>query len=161
MEESVPHFHLPKKRNAPWLTKHIVKQIRKRNSTFKAAKASHNPAHLAKYKKLRNNITKLLKKAKASFFKNLNPSNPKQFWKTVKYLNKQQSTIPVLHHQGVTASSSTEKANMLNNFFSECFNKSCPPLNVPSMSPDVSLDENPDLFCTCEASHQISGPQQS
>ena len=38
----------------------------------------------------------MLKEAKRKFFKRSNPSNPKSFWKVVKYLTKQSSSIPVL-----------------------------------------------------------------
>ena len=41
--------------------------------------------------------------AKAEYFRRLNPSNSKQFWKSLKYLNKQSSSVPTLNHNGSIA----------------------------------------------------------
>ena len=40
----------------------------------------------------------------------------------MKYLNKSQSTIPTLSHNGQKANDDLDKANMLNIFFADCFN---------------------------------------
>ena len=43
----------------------------------------------------------------------------------MKYLNKQQSTIPTfVDENNAEATSNSEKADMLNSFFTECFNPS-------------------------------------
>ena len=90
--------------------------------------------------------------AKSSYFKNLNPRNKKQFWKAVKCLNKQQSTIPTLHHQGTAAESDSEKASLLNECFSACFKRDTTPLS--SANDDhhtVHFSPCPDeLLCTAE-----------
>ena len=46
----------------------------------------------------------MLKAAKFKFFEQLNPSNPKVFWKTTKYLNNQKSSIPILISRNAYAS---------------------------------------------------------
>ena len=86
----------------------------------------------SKYRKLRNKVVKLLCNAKKSYLNNLDVRDKRKFWKTVKFLNKQQSSIPPLHHQGTTANSDHEKATMLNGFFSTCFNRTVPPLVPPN-----------------------------
>ena len=58
----------------------------------------------------------MVKSAKSSYFKNLNPRNKKCFWKAVKYQNKQQSTIPTLTYQDTTAKCDSEKASLINEF---------------------------------------------
>ena len=64
------------------------------------------------------------------FFKGLNPSNPKTYWKLTKYLTKQSTSIPVLKDDdGNTIQDDTEKAELLNDFFSKCFNRSLSPLD--------------------------------
>ena len=66
----------------------------------------------------------------------------------MKFLNKQQSLIPPLHHQGTTANSDHEKATMLNDFFSTCFNRTVPPLVPPNGDLNLHNDECPDdLLC--------------
>ena len=80
---------------------------------------------------MRNKVVKMVKSAKSSYFKNLNPRNKKCFWKAIKYLNKQQSTIPTLTYmyQDTTAKCDSEKASLLNEFLSVCFNRDIPPLS--------------------------------
>ena len=80
------------------------------------------------------------------FFRKLNPRKSKQFWKSIKVLNKCNSSIPVLSQGSTLLSSDQEKADAVNSFFSQCFNHSAPPL--------ISLDYNhvntcsEDLICT-------------
>ena len=105
----------------PWLTKNISRHIRMHNAAFQTAMKSAKPAQFFKYKKLRNKVVKMVKSAKSSYFKNLNPRNKKCFWKAIKYLNKQQSTIPTLTYQDTTAKCDSEMASLLNEFFSACF----------------------------------------
>ena len=69
-----------------------------------------------------------LRSAKAAYFRKLNPANPRQFWKAVKYHNKGSSSIPVLTHNNQTFNSDEDKANILNSFFLSCFKDSLPPL---------------------------------
>ena len=88
--------------------------------------------------------------AKRSYFQKLNPKNPKEFWKAIKYLSKKQSSIPILTDEdGKEAATGLQKADMLNSFFSKCFNPSSTPLKDWSES-DILPDpgELPDeLAC--------------
>ena len=127
-EECIPQQELKKCRNLPWLTKNVVWHMRKRNNMFLRAKQSKNPTHFAKYKKIRNNVTTMLRSAKQRYFNSLTSANSKQFWKTVKLVNKQQETIPVLSQDNINAITDKEKSNMLNSYFSKCWNHSEPPL---------------------------------
>ena len=78
----------------------------------------------------RNEVTSMLKCSKRL---NMN----KQFWKLVKYLNKKRVKFPpsqmirVQHpttseDNKSTASDNFQKAEMLNQFFSKCYNHSVP-----------------------------------
>ena len=96
----------------PWLTKNIVRHIRKRNATFQAAKRTNKPEVHSKYKHLRNLVVKLMRSYKKFYMQRVNVANKKQFWKTVKYMNKKNPSIPELHHQDNTAKSELEKAEM-------------------------------------------------
>ena len=70
-----------------------------------------------KYKTAHNRVTNMLRRAKANYFSNLNPRDSKKFWKAVKYLKKQQCTIPTLEQGGLTANTDLQKAECLNDFF--------------------------------------------
>ena len=152
MSACIPQKTLRRRRNVPWLTKNITRHIRKRNTAFQASRKSGKPEHHSKFRKLRNKVVKLMRSAKSSYFQRLNPKDKKQFWKAVKYLNKQQSTIPTLHYQDTAAESNSEKASLLNEFFSTCFNRDIPPLSPADTDHhNVQYDSCPeDLLCTTD-----------
>ena len=79
------------------LFKQNVKSMRQRNAPFRRAKKSGNPLHFAKFKLARNKVVSDMHCAKAEYFRRLNPSNSDQFWKSLKYLNKQSSFVPTLN----------------------------------------------------------------
>ena len=152
MSTCIPQQSLKRRRDVPWLTKNITRHIRMRNAAFQAAKRSAKPAQYSKFRRLGNKVVKMIQNAKSSYFKNLNPSNKKQFWKAVKYLNKQQSTIPTLHHHDTAAESNSEKASLLNECFSACFNRDTPPLSSADDDHHTAhFSPCPDeLLCTAE-----------
>ena len=97
MDECIPKRTLPKRKNLPWLTKRLISSIRKRNRLYKQGKLSGD---LSKYRLQRNMVTSELRIARLlpsqNFFRKINLKRPKEFWRAVKYLNKQQSSIPTL-----------------------------------------------------------------
>ena len=91
----------------------------------------------------------MLRNGKKLFFQNLNPHNNKQFWKAMKYLHKQTSSIPNLSYNNAVSSMDQEKANMLNDYFSKCFNRLQPPLQTTDCLNYPLADDCPDeILCT-------------
>ena len=150
----IPQQTVKSRKNVPWLTKNIIRHMRKRNAAFHATKRSNKPEVAAKYKRLRNTVVKMLREAKNSHLNRLNVGSKKQFWKAVKVLSKQQSTIPTLHYQEATAETNYEKAAMLNEYFSSCFNTSVPPLSQLDEERQTHTEfesaSSEDLLCTTE-----------
>ena len=71
----------------------------------------------------------------------------------VELLNKKSSSIPSLVKNGYTATTDSDKATMLNGFFSECFNTAQPPLSINQEEPLSYLESSnfesiDDLLCT-------------
>ena len=153
MNECIPQRLLPNRHNLPWLSKSLVQLMRRRNMLFSQAKRSGKRLDVEKYKRIRNGVVTLLRKAKSSYFKNLNPKgNSKKFWSAVKYLNKKHNSIPVLNYGSIAANTNEEKAEVFNSFFSTCFNPTFPPFS-PSNVPTASTCDNSsigDLMCTEE-----------
>ena len=115
MNECIPKKKLPNRKNLPWLTKKPINMIKRRNLLYKRAKLTGN---FSKYRAMRNKVASELRSAKRSYFQRLNPKKSKDFWRAIKYLNKQRSTIPTLvDEHKVEATSNIEKADMLNSFF--------------------------------------------
>ena len=122
--------------------------MRRRYCLFQKAKRSYNPAHKTQYKHVRNRITSQLHHAKQNYFRNLNPSDTKQFWKTIKVLNKQNVHCGNLTHNGIPCPSDLDKAESLNDFFTGCFNTSYQPIpNIPTRDTG-STECSPELLCT-------------
>ena len=134
MARCIPQSCLKSKRNLPWLTKSVTQVIRKRNTLFRAAKKCKSTAAYQKYRAARNRAVALLRLNKSKFFRSLGTRPNKDFWKAIKLLNNQQSSIPALNHNSVKVESNLDKAVLLNTFFYKCFNKSVPPLNNPNNS---------------------------
>ena len=129
MEQFIPNCFLKSRHNLPWLTKPLMRLIRKKNLLFKKAKSTGN---LRKYKTHRNRTLAELRAAKKAYFRKLNPRDPKSFWKAVKFLAKKPQSIPTLVQGDTTATTDYDKANLLNSFFHLCFNTSYPPIGSHS-----------------------------
>ena len=148
MEQCIPKKVLPsKRRNLPWLNKHLIQSMRRRNCLFRNMKRSNNLIYKKQYKWVRNNVTYQLRQAKKKYFQNLNPSNAKHFWKTVKTLSKPNNCVSFLTHNGNPCSSDSDKANAMNDFLSKCFNISYPPISTTAI---VNHQCSPEILCTVE-----------
>ena len=146
MEDCIPQSVVRSRRNLPWLTKSITQAIRRRNMLFRTFKRTSSPTANQKFRAARNRVVAMLRLSKAKFFRSLQTLKPKEFWKAVKLLNKQESSVPTLSSNGNDVSDDREKAHLLNNYFYECFNKrSSPVLNNLQSLP--SQDFPSDLLC--------------
>ncbi len=83
--------------------------------------------------------------AKRNFFQKVDPKKPKEFSRAVKYLNKQQSTVPTLiDEDGSEAHTSSQKANMLNSFFSKCFDSLSATVDESAYNGLLPFDAHPE-----------------
>ena len=123
MKRWIPKRSLPGHYNLPWLSKSLIQMMKRKNMLFSRAKRSKKVSDFEKYKRIWNRVV-----AKSKFFNSIDPSNPKKFWKVVKYFTKNHSSIPTLSHDGTAAHLDDNKAEMLSDFFSTCFNTELSPL---------------------------------
>ena len=125
--------------------------MRKRNYLYRRAKRTGVPRDMGQYRTARNKAVTMLRNANIAFFNKLNMADKKQFWKTMTYLRKEQNTIPVLSHNASSAHNDNDKANMLNNFFSQCFNTKLHPLTPRDCHRFTTSGECPEnILCTEE-----------
>ena len=135
MEECIPKKVLPPRRcNLPWLNKTLVQSMRRRNCIFRKAKRTNNALHNSKYRRARNRVISQLRQAKQDFFRKINPSDSKQFWKLIKVLNKHATQDGSLSHDGNQCPTDLDKANCFNDFFNRCFNTSCQSISTVWMT---------------------------
>ena len=96
----------------------------------------------------------MLRLAKKRFYGTLNISNTKQFWKAYEVVNKESNSnsIPTLVQGDTEASTDKQKTDLLNTFFSSCWNMSNSPLSSVSPSQHSFLDDPAysGLFCSEE-----------
>ena len=69
----------------------------------------------------------MLRRSKQAFFDKLNSADTKTFWRAVRVLNHQQTSLPTLNHNhGASIHSNECKADALNHYFYSCFNQRFP-----------------------------------
>ena len=116
-----------RKSDPPWLTTNIKRLLRKKKRLYDNYKKSNNINHFETYKRFRNLVTKEIRKSKKVVIDKLtekleNPNTgPKDWWKTLKQFIKPDQTniIPPLNKDGLIYSDEIDKANILNNYFTE------------------------------------------
>ena len=148
METCIPQALLKARKNLPWLFKPVVQAMRKRNMLFNAAKRSNSPSDWEKYMCVQNKVVAMLRWNKRQYFYSLQFATQKDFWKAIKVINKQDTSIPALWDGNTSVTSNNAKAELLNSYFYECFNHSFPPLSNP-----ISLDSDgcsASILCTEE-----------
>lgn len=125
--------HIPNKSihvrssDPPWLTNSIIRLMRKRKRLYDKFKKSRNITDFENYKRVRNKVTCEIRKSKKENIQKLaeklqrNDNCPKDWWKTLKTFIKpeQPSTLPPLSKDGIIYTSDEDKANALNQFFTE------------------------------------------
>ena len=127
----------------------FTQAIRRRNALYNVHKQFKSTSVYQKYQAARNRVTAMLQLSKAKYFHKLRSQNSKDFWKSIKLLNKQDCSIPTLLSNGVEVSDNSEKASLLNTFFYDCFNNKSPPLldSPPPLRLPVP-DCPPGLLCS-------------
>ena len=110
MEDCVPKAQVPNRRNLPWLTKEIVRTIKKRNYYYRIARKHGRSEDYDRYKCLRNDVVSALRLGKAYFLNTLNPNLSKNFWTAIRYVKKKQCSIPTLVSNNYNFESDEEKA---------------------------------------------------
>ena len=128
---SIADFHAPeitkkvRSEYAPWITDNIRQVMHRRDFLKKkAVKTGSKQLHDA-YKRTRNDLNRLIKNTKATYFTNtLNDceNNPKKMWKTInKLTNKKSKTtlISEIQHNNQNFTKRDEIANVLNSHFNE------------------------------------------
>jgi hypothetical protein len=128
----IPHKYVTvRPQDRPWYNSEIRKMSRKRDRYKHSATISGKLSDWTRYKQTRNKVNNMKKQAKEIFYNNIeftlndaSSCNPRQYWKIVKMLIKNNSLtcdfIPPLLNEidGTYSFTDTEKANNLNTYFS-------------------------------------------
>ena len=111
----------------PWFTSKIKKMMRKRKRLYDKFVQTKTDTNHTNYKTYRNKVTNEIRKSKKSVTDKISnkllDSNlqPKDYWRTLKQFIKlqQRSSIPPLNADDVILDDDTDKANLLNDYFTQ------------------------------------------
>ena len=109
----------------PWITSGLKRQIRKRRRAYRKAKATNQSHHWAKFKRLRNEVTTLIRNCKQQHTNKITQKlksenlSSKDWWSTLKAFISPHthSDIPPLESNGNVYTNEIDKANLLNDHF--------------------------------------------
>jgi hypothetical protein len=122
---------VPRKRrrigNRPiWMTKNVLRTIRKKRRLWKVYKETKDHAEYRAYKKVEKTVRDSVRKAKKTFEKNLAKNvkkNPKAFYSYMKAKTSNRQSVGPLKEDGVVVTDDEKQAKILNQFFTSVFTK--------------------------------------
>ena len=125
MTGCVPDKRKGKKKKNMYMTLDAIQMKDRKNKLWRRYKKSGLEYDLTKFRQVKNQLRSLTRRLRRAFESDIARDAkrfPKKFWSYVKSRTKTRSRIPILRREnGTTASTSKEKAETLNEFFSSVF----------------------------------------
>jgi len=110
--------------NKPWITSALICSCKKKNMLYRQFLRKRDANSESKYKKYKNLLSSLLRKAEKTYYTELldaNKNNAKETWKTINNITnrkRKKSCFPSeFFDNGNTITSDANIANLFNNFF--------------------------------------------
>ena len=164
----IPQAKAPSGSRPPWLSKTIKKLTRVKQRKYNTACRTNSPESWSAYHDLKKQVQKLCRASHNSYVLSLLDSNnkvTKKFWKYIKGMRKDTTSINVLHSNGEDYTDSETKANILNSQFASVFTKDnqapfpcMPDKSVPDIPQiSVTVDGVYNLLANLDA-HKATGP---
>ena len=140
IEKHVPTKMTSKKHQQPWFTTLTNRLTRKKKRWFQRMKNTNSERVKNKYKEIKRTTQKALRSAHSEYVKNMicndNKDN-KKLWTYIKSKRQEQVGIPdLIDDNNKTIKDPKEKANILNNQFSNVFS---------NPEPEIICKNNPNL----------------
>ena len=136
----------------PWMTNEIRVKMNRKFKLFKLAVATKYPIQWSEYKCARNDVTRSIRLAKASYFSNLfkKVKNSSVYWNLLSKATSpkaRKSIGPIRREDGSLALTDEDKANVINSFFATVGDKLISLLPPPLTSQSTGHRcEVPQLF---------------
>ena len=155
-----------KQEKEQWITPALLELIKDKDSAMRRAKKRNDPELWKKAKRLRNNCTKRLRKAKEDFIKenlNNNVGNSKKFWKNIQEVipnsnSKNRNSFELFDSEKNVMIDHNNTANYINEFFTGIGPKLAQQYNqtwsYKGIETDIVLDdfhtEIVEILCLCK-----------
>ena len=127
---SIIEKHVPKRSHTysykkPWMNSETAKTIDKKRRAWIKLRNCPNASNISSYKNSRNEATSVIRSAKFEYEKDICSkvnNEPKLFWSYVKSKCKTRDKVcDLMKNDGTLTNSERDKAEVLNDFFCECF----------------------------------------
>jgi hypothetical protein len=123
----VPLRRIPKNQKPKWLSREIVKLLRRKRAAWKDYRLYGTHEHSERYKKVEKEVKVKIKKAKRKLERELargEDKNNRKFATYIKSKTKAKTTIgPLKDNNGKITHDNQEMANILNSFFATVFTR--------------------------------------
>jgi hypothetical protein len=123
IEENVPTKMVSGSPRVPWLTARLLKLCRKKERYYVKAKKLGGASRWDKYKQIKTEVNKELRKAKRAHTADIAEAGNKEFWKYIKTRRKDQVGIQSLKVNNQTVTDDQGKAEALANQFQSVFTR--------------------------------------
>lgn len=136
------------RRKTPWLTRKVLRLMKKRDATHRQAKCIASPAAWSSYRRARNQVVSALRLSKEAFLSSFasKTTHLKEFCNSIAKVHQRVPSVLTDSDSTTSASSMTGKANLLNTYFQSCFTVSVTlPASSPSECCSVKIS---DVECT-------------
>ena len=107
-----------------WLTRNVLRIIRKKRRLWRTYSATKDYQDFQAYREVEKHVQKAVRRAKCNFEKTLaknSKSNPKAFYSYLKSCNANKEGVGPLKEDGRTVNDNSDMADMFNNFFASVF----------------------------------------
>lgn len=154
MQKFVPSRFVRWGRNLPWVTQKVQRLLRKRAKAHRKAKRDGTEEGWACFRALRNRAVSILRVERLSYFRTLSKqlSNLKDFWASYSAICREYRRVPqVLRRGSVSATTSLQKASLLNEQFVSSFTSSPPTLLSPRPLPPSDVPALSSVECSSVA----------
>ncbi|XP_072037653.1 uncharacterized protein [Amphiura filiformis] len=144
MESCIPHQLSNGKISHPWISRDIIRHMRRRDRSYNKARSSKKQSDWVKYKAQRNKVQKLVAEAHTDYINNtvgdsLLASDGKKLWSYIKSKRKETLGIPTLRTSNGMHVTGKSKATTLNAQFASVNSDDLPlPDKGPSPYPHIN-----------------------
>ena len=148
----IPTRTIKSRNQPPWMTKSLLRQVRKKRRLWKNYKKYGNPETHEKYKKIENEVKNSIRREKKDYERkiaNSSKSNPKMFYSYISKKKCNKVAVGPLKKNGDLLTESEDIAETLNDFFSSVFTRdedddtelTVPPLTIAHRLEEVNFTE--------------------
>ena len=126
-DDCIPKFVVKKKLNPPWITREVLKLVKKKRKLWGRLKSEPSIQLRESFQQFRSETKKLIRSNYRKYLVKLSESlkdNPRRFWSFHSIKTKSRRLPESVFYEGVSTRKPSEQANLFNLHFHSVFSKS-------------------------------------